>query len=64
MANKTFLQLINDEYHRVYPLHYKHVKTMEIFHQQSFHNRKVAIKDFQSKKCSTFSFHKPISKMI
>ncbi len=62
MNKQSFIKHINDEKNRVFPLLYKDVKIHQF--QKDNKNPKISIDIYQSNQCDSYTYHKPISKIL
>jgi hypothetical protein len=65
METNDFLELIDDKKNRIFPLHYKYIKSYKRIDKISqFINNDISVGDYQTNIYPSFLFHKPISKLI
>ena len=62
MENKKFVEEINDESNRVFPLGYKYVETIVFQPPSEIIDNSIYVDTYQTKDNHSFVFNKPISK--
>ncbi len=62
MKTKTFLNMIHDSNHRLFPIHYKDVKIIST--KNDCKSLCFAINDYQTTSCCSYNFYKPISRFL